>query len=67
MWLKKKREVFLRVCFENLRLAPLPSSPCINYMQYPRGYALPVSHILSTCEDMQYPRGYAVPVSPRAK
>ena len=45
-------------------------SPCINYMQYPWGYALPmshiistresypqypVSHILSTREDMQYP------------
>ena len=30
-------------------------SPCINYMQYPWGYAVPVSHILSTGEDMQYP------------
>ena len=38
-------------------------APCINYMQYPWGYALrlwvissvPVSHILSTREGMQYP------------
>ena len=47
-----------------------PVSPCINYMQfregmqYPWGYALPVSHIISTCESYpQYPWGYAVPVS----
>ena len=30
-------------------------SPCINYMQYPWGYVLHVSHILSTHEDIQYP------------
>ena len=39
-------------------------SPCINYMQYPWGYALPVSHIISTRESYpQYPWGYAVPMS----
>ena len=33
-------------------------------MQYPWGYAVPVSHILSTCEsDPQHPWGYALPVS----
>ena len=33
------------------------------YMQYPWGYALPVSHIISTHESYpQYPWGYAVPV-----
>ena len=38
--------------------------PCINYMQYPWGYALPVSHIISTRESYpQYPWGYVVPVS----
>ena len=38
--------------------------PCINYMQYPWGYALPVSHIISTRESYpQYPWGYALPVS----
>ena len=31
-------------------------TPCINYMQYPWGYALPVSHIISTRESYpQYP------------
>ena len=39
-------------------------SPCFNYMQYPWGYALPVSHIISTRESYpQYPWGYAVPMS----
>ena len=38
--------------------------PCINYMQYPWGYALPVSHIISTCESYpQYPWEYALPIS----
>ena len=33
-------------------------------MQYPRGYALPMSHIISIRESYpQYPWGYAVPVS----
>ena len=42
----------------------LALTPCINYMQYPWGYALPVSHIISTCDSYpQYPWGYAVPVS----
>ena len=39
-------------------------SPCINYMQYPWGYALPLSHIISTRESYpQYSWGYASPVS----
>ena len=34
----------------------VPTSPCINYMQYPWEYALPVSHIISTRESYpQYP------------
>ena len=44
--------------------------PCINYMQYPWGYAAPVricitrESIISTRESYpQYPWGYAVPVS----
>ena len=42
----------------------LRETPCINYMQYPWGYAVPVSHIISTRESYsQYPWGYAVPVS----
>ena len=39
-------------------------APYINHMEYPWGYALPVSHIISTHESYpQYPWGYAVPVS----
>ena len=40
------------------------SSSCINYMQYPWGYALPMSHIISTRDSYpQYTWGYAVPLS----
>ena len=38
--------------------------PCIDYMQYPWGYALPVSQIISIHESYpQYPWGYAVPMT----
>ena len=39
-------------------------APYINHMEYPWGYALPVSHIISTHESYpQYPWGYAVTLS----
>ena len=49
-------------CFPNVSSFAYPcnrrrrgETPCINYMQYPSGYAVLVIHILSTSEDMQNP------------